>query len=85
MQNTDLIKSWNIIKPNTNSNFDAVNSIVQSWKLWIKEIQKLLKAYIKIEKLIKFGDFEIQKQKFHEHEGPISIKKYRYYYNISIW
>ena len=74
MQSTDLIKSWNIIKPNTNSNFDAVNSIVQSWKLWIKEIQKLLKAYIKIEKLIKFGDFEIQKQKFHEHKGPISIK-----------
>ena len=30
MQNTDLIKSWNIIKPNRNSNFDAVNSIVQS-------------------------------------------------------
>ena len=33
-----------------------------------------MKAYIKIEKLIKFGDFEIQKQKFHEHKGPISIK-----------
>ena len=30
MQNTDLIKNWNIIKPNTKSNFDAVNSIEQS-------------------------------------------------------
>ena len=29
----------------------------------------------KIEKtVIKFGDIEIQKQKFHQHKGPISIK-----------
>ena len=27
---------------------------------------------------IKFGDIEIEKQKFHEHKRPISIKKYRY-------
>ena len=47
-------------------------------------MQKLLKAYIKMEKLIKFGHFEIQKQKFPQHKGPVSIKKYRYYYNISI-
>ena len=34
-----------------------------------------MKAYIKIEKTItKFGDIEIQKQKFHQHKGPISIK-----------
>ena len=34
-----------------------------------------LKIYIKIEKTImKFGYIEIQKQKFHQHEGPISIK-----------
>ena len=24
--------------------------------------------------IIKFGDIEIQKQKFHQHKGPISIK-----------
>ena len=34
-----------------------------------------MKAYIKIEKTItKFGDIEIQKQKFHQRKGPISIK-----------
>ena len=31
-----------------------------------------------MEKIIKFGDIEIQKQKFHQYERPISIKKYRY-------
>ena len=25
--------------------------------------------------IIKFGDIEIQKQKFHQDKGPISIKK----------
>ena len=35
-----------------------------------------MKPYIKIEKekLIKFGDVKIQKQTFHQHKGPISIK-----------
>ena len=33
-----------------------------------------MKAYIKLEKIIKLGDIEIQKQKFHQHKGPISIK-----------
>ena len=33
-----------------------------------------LKAYIKIGKFLKFGDIEIQKQKFHQDKGPISIK-----------
>ena len=27
-----------------------------------------------MEKIIKFGDIEIQKQKFHQHKRPISIK-----------
>ena len=27
-----------------------------------------------MEKVIKFGDIEIQKQNFHQHEGTISIK-----------
>ena len=27
-----------------------------------------------MERIIKFGDIEIQKQKFHQHKGPISIK-----------
>ena len=33
-----------------------------------------MKAYIKMEKVIKFSDIQIQKQKFHQHKGPISIK-----------
>ena len=33
-----------------------------------------MKAYIKKEKIIKFGDIEIQKQIFHQHKEPISIK-----------
>ena len=28
-----------------------------------------------MEKIIKFGDIEIQKQKFQQHKGPISLKK----------
>ena len=27
-----------------------------------------------MEKVIQFSDIEIQKQKFHQHKGPISIK-----------
>ena len=27
-----------------------------------------------MEKVIKFGDIQIQKQKFHQHKGPLSIK-----------
>ena len=33
-----------------------------------------MKAYIKMEKVIKFGEIEIQRQKFHQHEEPISMK-----------
>ena len=34
-----------------------------------------MKGHIKMEKpIIKFSDIEIQKQKFHQHKGPISIK-----------
>ena len=34
-----------------------------------------MKAYIKMEKIIKFGDIEIQKaKKFHQHKETISIK-----------
>ena len=51
--------------------------------IWSKIVEhckkKFLKAYIKMEKtIIKFGDIEIQKQKFHQYKGPISIK-YRYW------
>ena len=31
-----------------------------------------------MEKIIKFGDIEIQKQKFHQHKGPISMKNIGY-------
>ena len=41
---------------------------------------KFLKVYIQIEKAgIKIGDIDIEKQKFHKHKRPTSIKKYRYY------
>ena len=33
-----------------------------------------MKAYIKMGKVIKFDDIETQKQKFHQHKEPISIK-----------
>ena len=33
-----------------------------------------MKRYIKFEKIIKFTDFETEKQKFHQHKEPISIK-----------
>ena len=33
-----------------------------------------MKAYIKMEKVIKFGDIGIQKQKFHQHKETNSIK-----------
>ena len=33
-----------------------------------------MKRYIKFEKNIKFSDFETEKQKFHQHKEPISIK-----------
>ena len=33
-----------------------------------------MKVYIRIEKIIKFGDIKIEKQKFHQHKEPISIK-----------
>ena len=73
-------KKWNIIKNiNAKSNSEAVNLlqklISKNVKLWIKKIQTLLKIYIKIEKsVIKFGDIEIEKQKFHQNKRPISIK-----------
>ena len=33
-----------------------------------------MKAYINMAKIIKFGDIEIEKQKIHQNEEPISIK-----------
>ena len=39
-----------------------------------KNIKKMLEAYIKIEKLIKFGVTEIQKQNLHQNKGTILIK-----------
>ena len=31
-----------------------------------------------MKEMIRFSDIEIQKQIFHQHKEPISIKKYRY-------
>ena len=42
----------------------------------LKKIWILLKVYIEMEKTItKFGEIEIEKQKFHQHKRPISIIK----------
>ena len=46
----------------------------KNWKLWIKKKSRFLKAYIKLEKVIKLDDIEIKRQKLHKHKGPISIK-----------
>ena len=47
---------------------------VEDYKL--KKGSKLLKVYKKMEKaIIKFGDNEIEKHKFHQYKRPISIKK----------
>ena len=41
----------------------------------LKKIENHLKVYIKLgETVIKFGDIEIEKQKFHQHKRPISMK-----------
>ena len=48
-------------------------------KLQIKKILKFFKVYIKMEKVIKFGEIKTQKQTFHQNKEPISIKKYRYW------
>ena len=39
-----------------------------------QKIKITLKAYIKMETVIKFGGIEIQKQIFHQRKEPISIK-----------
>ena len=48
----------------------------KSWNIInLKKKVEILKPYIKMEKtIIKFGNNEIQKQKFHQHKRPISIK-----------
>ena len=50
----------------------------------LEELAKveLLKVYKKIKKqnktVAKFGYIEVEKQQFHQYEGPVSIKKHRY-------
>ena len=63
MQIADLTeKKWNIINK------------IENYKL--KKYIKIFESIYKNAKnnYKKFGDIEIQKQKFHQHEGPISIK-----------
>ena len=44
-------------------------------KIKLKRKLSILKSYMKMEKtIIKLGDIEIQKQTFHQHKGPVSIK-----------
>ena len=40
--------------------------------------RKFFNAYIKTEKIIKFGDTETEKQKFNQHKETILTKKIRY-------
>ena len=44
---------------------------VESYRL--KQIEIFLKAYIKMEKKLKFGDIEIEEQKFYQYKIIISI------------
>ena len=51
--------------------------------IWLQKVEHHKKIYINFlktykkmkETIIKFVDIEIQKQRFHQHKGPISIKK----------
>ena len=46
---------------------------MENYKL--EKLQKFLKAYIKMEKIIiKFGDIEIKKQIFYQHKKRISVQ-----------
>ena len=47
------------------SNFEAVNEKSGNYKLKKYQMEKTI---------IKFGDVEIKKQKFHQHKTPISVK-----------
>ena len=40
----------------------------------LKKHKKFEIIYKMDKKIVKFGDFEIEKQKFHQHKRPISIK-----------
>ena len=40
----------------------------------LTKIYKILEACIKMGTVMKFSDMDIQKQKFNQHKGPISIK-----------
>ena len=51
----------------------------KSGKLWIKKMQNFLKAYIKMEKVLKFNDIENLKQTFHQHKERISVSKKVYF------
>ena len=42
------------------------------------KLTKILKACTKMEKNIKFGVIEIQKQNLYQHKGSISVKEMRY-------
>ena len=50
---------------------------LKNYKLKINKYN-FLKAYIKMEKIIKFGDTEVQKQNFDQHEKCVSIRNYKY-------
>ena len=60
---SSLISKNEAIKLMKNADFTE-----KTGTFWIKKIWIFLKAHIKIEKVIKFGDNEIQKQKLHQHE-----------------
>ena len=68
-----LKKVENYKKLSIKSNFWSCKFITK--KVEAYKFKKKLKLYIKIEKIIAtFGDIEIKKQKFYQHNRPISIK-----------
>ena len=68
-----LKKVENYKKLSIKSNFWSCKFITK--KVEAYKFKKKLKLYIKIEKIITtFGDIEIKKQKFYQHNRPISIK-----------
>ena len=49
---------------------------MENYKSKKKKKLKFLKLYVKMEKIItKFGDIEIEKEKFHQYDRSTSIKK----------
>ena len=64
-----------LISKNDATNLMQNDDLTKKCKTLSIKILENFKVYIRMEKTItKFGDIEIEKQKFHEYKKPISIK-----------